>query len=1203
MALEPIYTPKKYEAELYKRWQENGLGSPEKQEEQTGQLSGTYTNLMPPPNLTGVLHAGHAFGHYVMDTLTRIHRQRGEKCLWYPGVDHAGIQLEGVIDKAIKAGEFDEELKHLYDEDSREMIINRRTKTRSVVQTKRIHMNLKSKSRENLPQIIKDYFSEDYLKLAWKKANEWRDNQAKQSAVLGDTPDYSRSLFTLDDRASEMVNFAFKKYYEDGLIYKKSYLINWSVGLQTALSDVPEDIGHEKRKDPFVTFEYRHDAEALVVNDILNQLNDDLVGKITQHFEQNPILVSTVRSETIFADKAVLMHPEILKKWLAKGDLTQNEQEILENNLINEYLTLGCKIEGMVQGIPLIFGEEVDPDFGTGALKITPAHDMADYEIFHKYLGGEFEQAVGRDGRLTEICGDFAGLTVEEGRKKVIVTLIETGYVPHQLDEDGNMTNELEIDWNYEHNVTICERSKTIVEPLISEEFFLSYRNTFSSKHSKQIKNLVFDFGDVVFYEKKHRMIQKISDLYGIQEGVDYQWETIVQMLRSKEFNPYTLEFWIEFCGEVNAKMNHEELFESWLEFNQNPLQIEQTVEVMSRYKLQGFGIYYITNRHEEGMIGIRNHPVFELFDGGIGDFEIGVSKPDPEIYQEFINRFGIDPEETIFIDDRLENIETANSLGFKTVHFDQKTTQLSEHIEMIQTSSRQTSLVQQAQNGIQETHFYPEEFEQLAADYIRNIKDWCISRDLVWGHKIPIWYNLDINPEKFFYSAVDIQKNQEIQNSISISAEKPQLAGNWVQEEKILDTWFSSCLWPLSTLGYLEHIKGNTSDFETFYPTQDMVTAREIFYAWIVRMIMLGKYFTGKTPFENLIITPTILDEQGKKMSKSLKNGLDPVTAIDNYSSDSLRLAMLGGMIPNRNMRLGGDLANKLMERYRNFGNKVWNIARFFEFKSEFLKPIEPVPLSSGSLWIATKFETLVNQLDSHAKRYEFAHSIQEMYSFVWDDYADWYIEYLKTDSHQLPFAYELFKQLIIVLSPYMPFETQVIWSELYQEKNLLAFEVFDINWISKYDSSQVLLEEFTDIIELVAEVRSLRGLFAIDPAIYLEIYSSSELFERYRDFLKLSGRVELILSDQTKTYYDHKLGYSIDILSYIKDKNAEIIRTQKNIESLQKQIRGLESQLANQKFIEHADSEVIQEKHTQLTERNSELVQNLRKLELFNQ
>jgi valyl-tRNA synthetase/inosine/xanthosine triphosphate pyrophosphatase family protein len=764
--------------------------------------SETYSILMPPPNLTGDLHAGHAFQHYIMDTLTRIHRQKGQPSLWYPGVDHAGIQLEGVIDKLIKMGEFDEVLTQKYPH-----ILDIPTSDR--------------------PKWLKNTDRDLWTQLAWSKVNTWRDNQKKQSSVLGDTPDYERSLFTLDDRANNMVNFAFQKYWQDGLIYKGSYLINWSVGLQTAVSDVAGEIEYEKRVDPFVTFEYKVEIPDNPIQFNNNSSEEqrehvyETLQKVKNYLKNNPLFVSTVRPETIFGDFAIGIHSNKLKQILKNINLSKEDEDLFFEGIENKriHFTFGIP-ELNVNYIHLIVEDElIDENFGTGVLKITPASDLTDYQIFKKHytrfnlsasnlmalqnLQNGLKHSIGRDGKLTDICGDFAGLTVEQGRLAVIKILAQTGYVPLKpeflLDTDivrkeieskklellhfdptdysytegqkrlreilGEAGEKLQIDWKYEHNVTLCERSKTVIEPLISEEFFLSYH----------------------------------------------------------------------------------------------------------------------------------------------------------------------DPKNNL------------QQIGLKAV---------------------------------EETNFYPADLKDRAQNFLENIKDWCISRDLVWGHKMPIWYNLELNPNKVFYSFEQLNNNVKIETNVKlyedrmkaydlnieeaphsgfddskaerrylvkaevekmmqISSEKPTTPGNWVQEEKILDTWFSSCLWPLSTLDYYDFVQGKSgTDFENYYSTTDMISGADIFYQWIIRMMMVCKYFTDKTPYKNIILNPTVRDEQGRKMSKSLGNGLDAVNQIDKFSSDSLRLAMLSGMIPNRNFRLGGKIADKMCEKYRNFGNKLWNVARFLESK-----------------------------------------------------------------------------------------------------------------------------------------------------------------------------------------------------------------------------------------------------------------------------
>jgi valyl-tRNA synthetase len=738
MPLSYAYNPKDYEDKIYAAWQAAKVGSPEqqvyKQQAKLGLLTNnlalddqrpSYTILMPPPNLTGELHAGHAYEHYIMDTLIRIHRQKGQPSLWFPGVDHAGIQMEGVISKLLQAEGKD-------------------------------------------PNQMKKHHRQEFLDFAWKKAVEWRNNQRKQSAVLGDTPDYDRQLFTLDERAVKMVNYAFQKYWQDGLIYKSSYLINWSVGLQTALSDVQQDVEWVEQTDPLVTFEYKLEVEKI-------EAEPEVKNYVTEKLSS--IAVSTVRAETIWGDVAVAIHPAILHKKL-EGNWRDRVYNLIQTQQLNLWYALP---ELGKFGVKLVVSEKVDPDFGTGALKITPGHDSVDFDLYNHFvsqgwLSSGFSQAIGRDGKLTDITGPaFQGLTVAQGRLKAIHHLISSGLVPVKAEfvaqadwilaeakaklglanftptnyttqadywlglKDlqqllGDTAKQLQIDWDYHHNVLYCERSKTPVEPLISEEFFLAYRRP---------------------------------------------------------------------------------------------------------------------------------------------------------------------------------------------------------------TSREGKSLQQLGLEGIKEVQFYPASMQERAKTFIENIHDWCISRDLVWGHSIPVWYNLETNPHRQFYSFQEVQANPEIATKFRVQAGRPVEPGTWVQEEKILDTWFSSCLWPLTTLGFYESEVENDpkADFRTYFPTQVLTSATDIFYAWIVRMVILSKYFTGQIPFQKYFCHATILDEKGRKMSKSLKNGLDPVDQIRKYSSDNLRLAILGGTVPGRNMRLGGHLADKICERYRNFGNKIWNVARFLESRCQQLK------------------------------------------------------------------------------------------------------------------------------------------------------------------------------------------------------------------------------------------------------------------------
>ena len=407
--------------------------------------------------------------------------------------------------------------------------------------------------REDWPQFIKKNHPDLWLQLAWTKVNEWRDNQQNQAKVLGDTPDYGRELFTLDDRATKMVNYAFQKYWEDGLVYKGAYLVNWSVGLMTAVSDVAGEIEYEKRTDPFVTFEYKvHIVSTFFKTNLNSDEHSNKIQSLISKLQTKTLQVATVRPETIFGDVAIAVHPERLKDLL---NLSEAEAMLLKNLLFRNELDVILKVSSLsIFSVKLIIADEVDPNFGTGALKITPASSQEDYDIFNKYIGGNFPHSIGRDGKLTEVCGEFAGLTVEQGRLAVIKRLAETGYIPvkegfknesaqilaevkNNLESEsfdatvysyaegqkrlqemlGEAGKKLAIDWNYEHNVSICERSKTVIEPLISEEFFLSYQTPAKST-GKTLQQHGFEgvrevqFFSADYQERANNFIENIHD-------------------------------------------------------------------------------------------------------------------------------------------------------------------------------------------------------------------------------------------------------------------------------------------------------------------------------------------------------------------------------------------------------------------------------------------------------------------------------------------------------------------------------------------------------------------------------------------------------------------------------------------------------------------------------------------------------------------
>jgi valyl-tRNA synthetase/predicted alpha/beta hydrolase family esterase len=1016
MPLSNNYNPKDNETKIYSQWMDTKIGNPELQKvaattvSPSSQILGncpTHAILMPPPNLTGDLHAGHAFQHYLMDTLSRLARQRGEKNLWFPGVDHAGLQLEGVIDKLIKKGEFDEIINKGFVEAASESPLTEIE-------------NLMSKSREDLPKYLKTNYPELWLECAWSKVNLWRDNQKNQSAILGDTPDYDRSLFTLDPQNLDMVNYAFIKYWQDGLIYKGSYLVNWSVGLMTALSDVAGEIEYEKRIDPFVTFQYAAKRIEFKSKEIETKYSH-LLSSLKPFENWKRLNLSTVRPETKFTDLGVVMHP-------TKFDDYYNEnifQNITDQNLANDFLEDIRNKNIFVfyylpvlesQDIKLLFSDKVDPDFGTGLVKLTPGHDLFDYNLYNEFVtnnelpAGLVQLCIGRDGKLNaEYCKEFSGLTVEQARPPILKRLVEADFVPKKTNFEGEIPSrdnllsdsdfrelklekqieylkdnysDYQIDWNYEHNVTICERTKTVVEPLISEEFFISYHKEFNWEP------IAKDLNKTIINQNKKTNLQKL--------GIEAVNATNFHSPEYKERGINFLENIKDWCISrdliwghkmpvwYNLGTNPDRKFYSFEEFQQ------ENTNLSKGFKVEGFG--GIQNNHFAISVTRPTTPgnwvqeekildtwfsscLWPLSTLKYPDFVKNQSKQsnvvlihggevwkDKETYRNKIEsgelnwlwyKFNQSSKTTFksdlidfcqennisIINPQMPNKTNADYTKWKMV-FEQTLPYINSNSILVGHSLGSMFLTKYLNENVINCKAVFLVSGGLWSDSESNIEDF----DTKWG--------LDNNFEKInkLGNIVHIvhskdDKVVDFQRSLDLKSKLPD--ANLIEldnfghlnvecEEllKLIKGQFKNH--PLDKEGQSVSFGEIQNDFATFYPTQEMTTGKDIFYQWIVRMTTLSYYFTAQIPYENLVITPTILDDKGKKMSKSLGNGMDPVAQINKYSSDSMRMAMLGGMIPDRNIKMGGRLADELCEKYRNFGNKMWNIARFFEYQVE---------------------------------------------------------------------------------------------------------------------------------------------------------------------------------------------------------------------------------------------------------------------------
>jgi valyl-tRNA synthetase len=706
-----------------------------------------YCVVIPPPNVTGSLHMGHAFESALIDVLVRYHRMIGRNTLWLPGTDHASIAVQTILDRQLK-----DEGKTRYD-------IGRNA----------------------------------FLERAWQWKKESGGTIVNQLRRLGVSVDWSRERFTMDQGLSKAVLEAFVCLYNEGLIYRGSYLVHWCPASQSAVSDL--EVENKEVEGHLWHFRY-----PLVEG--------------SGHIE-----VATTRPETMLGDTAVAVNP------------TDDRYKHL----------IGQRVRLPIIGreIPIIGDEFVDPTFGTGCVKVTPAHDTNDFEMGKRH-NLPFINILNKDGTLNEAAGEFVGKDRFIARNEVV----------DRLQSEGLLVKVEE----YKHTVPYSDRGKVPVEPLISTQWFV-------------------------------------------------KTETLAQK---------TLSF---------------------LDKDHSP-------------------------------------------------------------------------------------------------------------------------------------HFVPERWTKVYRDWLVNLKDWCISRQLWWGHQIPAWYIIsategeirDNTPFVVAYSETEAREK-----AIAQFGEGVQLQ----QDPDVLDTWFSSGLWPFSTLGWPE----STTDLNTYYPTTTLVTGFDIIFFWVARMTLMASHFTGKIPFQDVYIHGLVRDENGKKMSKSANNGIDPLVLIQEYGTDALRYTMirevagagqditlkldralydarLAGTAPNPQVK---ETLSESVEASRNFANKLWNASRFVLMNLDGQTPTqlgEPqlVDLELCDRWILTRYQRIVLQTRTLIESYSLGEAAKGLYEFIWGDFCDWYIELVKSRlkqdntpsrrTAQQTLAYVL-EGTLKLLHPFMPHITEEIWQTLAQTES----------------------------------------------------------------------------------------------------------------------------------------------------------------------
>ncbi|MBP8105580.1 MAG: valine--tRNA ligase [Nitrospira sp.] len=883
--LDKTYSPHDVEDRWYQRWIDAGLFHAD-----SAHPGQPYSMVIPPPNVTGSLHVGHALNNTLQDILIRWRRMQGRNVLWMPGTDHAGIATQNVVERQLQA---------------------------------------EGTTREALGR-------EEFLKRVWQWKEKSGGTIISQLKRLGASCDWERERFTMDAGLSEAVREVFVRLHADGLLYRGERLINWCPRCLTALSDI--EVEHEEITGKLYTIRYA--------------LADD---------PAQVLLVATTRPETLLGDTAVAVHPE----------------DERYRHLIGKQVRLPLT----TRAIPIV-GDSilVDREFGTGAVKITPAHDFNDFEAGERHGLRrikilDIHANLRLEGALveSEVAHIVEGLPVAKARPKIEQLLTDQGLL--EKSEPHKMA------------LGKCYRCKTVVEPLLSDQWFV------------KIKPLA---------------------------------EPAIQAV-------------------------------------------------------------------EDGRVRII-----------------------PEAWKN-------------------------NYLG-----------------------------------------------------WMRDIKDWCVSRQIWWGHQIPAWYCETCYGSPFLRRSSDGAPLIPSDAAVIVAKTTPATCPKGhsdalVQDPDVLDTWFSSALWPFSTLGWPKQ----TPDLKTFYPTSTLVTGLDILFFWVARMIMMGLKFMGDVPFRDVYIHALVRDAEGQKMSKSKGNVIDPLHVMEQFGTDALRFTMAAMASPGRDVKL----AEERIEGYRNFTNKIWNAARFLLMHLDGERLEMPAAQRSfPDRWILSRLNATIGTVTQELEQYRFDRASSAIYQFIWHEYCDWYLELIKpalkdqaseqAKSTRQTLA-ETFETMMRLLHPFMPFISEEIWQTLPHEGDSIVRQPFPVaqpEW-SSHDAEGL----FALLDRSVSTMRMGRSLLNYPPAKVLEFHvfgpdmSNPAPLDYLRDHIAhlVRGSVQVHAAwptQRTLRLVTEGLSVGVNVEGDVELQKV-LARIKKQLEDGKKEAERLEGKLGNKEFVAKAPPEVVVEQRQRLS------------------
>jgi len=919
--LPKTYDPGAVEEKWYRFWEEGGYFKPRMVEGRR-----PFVISMPPPNVTGALHLGHAITATIEDIMIRYHRMAGDPTLWVPGEDHAGIATQAVVERQLAAEGTD---------------------------------------RHKIGR-------ERFLERVWEWVRTYKHRIQDQHRRLGASCDWSRERFTMDEGLTRAVREVFVRLYEEGLIYRGERIINWCPRCMSAISDLEVDHEDTPGKLWYVRYPLKPAPAAVPVGKAEEGRGHPPAegmaeGSSTQEPEQGQqgevyITVATTRPETILGDTAVAVNPHD-RRYTA---------------LIGRTAILPV----LGREIPIIADEAVDPRFGTGAVKVTPAHDPTDFEVGNRH-GLPRIQVIGFDARMTAEAGPYAGQERYEARQNLLADLESAGLLVKAED--------------YIVPLGRCSRCDTVIEPLISRQWF------------------------------------------------------------------------------------------------------------------------------------VRMQPLATPALGAV--------------------RYGL--------------------------------------IKIV-----------------------PERFTKIYIDWLENIHDWNISRQLWWGHRIPAWYCVDCG-------------------EMIVAREDPQAcprcdSGRLEQDPDVLDTWFSSWLWPFSTLGWPE----DTADLRTFYPTSVLETGYDIIFFWVARMIMAGIHFLGTPPFHTVYLHGLVRDQYGEKMSKSKGNVVDPLEAMDEYGTDALRFTLATSSTPGNDMKL---VPERIVGN-RNFANKIWNAARFVLLQTgltsrppsrrgkaeteanqalaiyelEALYQRDRASWTLADRWIVSRAQRLTREVTRLIEDYQFGEAGRQIFEFFWSEYCDWYLEIAKVQLQEggarrrvtADLLRALLDRSMRLLHPFMPFVTEEVWQHLYagvRERPADALIVAPWPQASPEQENACAEAEFALLQEIITRIRDARAQMGVEPArripVLLAAGGHADLLRQQRALISFLAhaqepQVERALLPRPEQAVSLLAG-DVEIylpLAGMIDITSEIERLDREINATEQEIARSERMLANDSFTSRAKPEVVQKERDKL-------------------